>query len=112
MSLESPLIPIRTDGKSPHHTRRERDALSSRSQTAGGGSPTAGCRLQPELWGHNTRSRSLPPSLPPSLTNIYYSEHIMNDPSFLQCLSQHSTADPVDIVNIVATCYGFVGRPR
>ena len=39
-------------------------------------------------------------------------DHIMNDPSFLQCLSQHSSADPVDIVNIVATCYGFVGRPR
>merc|ERR1712203_549687 len=39
-------------------------------------------------------------------------EHIMNDPSFLQCLSQHSTADPVDYVAIVASCYGFVGRPR
>ena len=36
----------------------------------------------------------------------------MKDPSFLQCLSQHSAADPVDYVAIVASCYGFVGRPR
>ena len=57
-------------------------------------------------------SRSRSDTLTPPSPNIYYSDHIMNDPSFLQCLSQHSTADPVDIVNIVATCYGFVGRPR
>ena len=36
----------------------------------------------------------------------------MSDPSFLQCLSQHSQHHSVDIVSIVATCYGFVGRPR
>merc|ERR1711953_139810 len=39
-------------------------------------------------------------------------DHIMSDPSFLQCLSQHSNSQSVDIVSIVATCYGFVGRPR
>ena len=36
----------------------------------------------------------------------------MTDPTFLQCLAQHSHSDPADYVNIVATCYGFVGRPR
>ena len=36
----------------------------------------------------------------------------MKDPSFIQCLNQHAGAAPAEYVNVVATCYGFVGRPR
>ena len=35
---------------------------------------------------------------------------MLKDPSFVQCLSQHATADPAEYVNVVASCYGFVGR--
>ena len=45
----------------------------------------------------------------PFLTSL---EHVLKDPSFVQCLNQHAGADPTEYVNVVATCYGFVGRPR
>ena len=45
-------------------------------------------------------------------TSCVFLEHVLKDPSFIQCLNQHAGADPADYVNVVATCYGFVGRPR
>ena len=45
-------------------------------------------------------------------TSCVFVEHVLKDPSFIQCLNQHAGADPADYVNVVATCYGFVGRPR
>merc|ERR1712038_445958 len=47
-----------------------------------------------------------------SVSTASIPEHVLKDPSFIQCLNQHAGADPADYVNVVATCYGFVGRPR
>ena len=47
-----------------------------------------------------------------SVSGASIPEHVLKDPSFVQCLNQHSNVDPADYVNVVATCYGFVGRPR